>query len=333
MTILTWRDRSDTWFNFAAWNPLFVPGAGDDAIINTTTATAAAAISAQSIAIGSMATLALRNAGAGSSVGSLGNGGSLFVDGFNSDGGSQLSIGGILTNSGTLAIGNSGLSGSDSVTANSLVNSGAIDLTGNGGNVARLAVNGLLTDSGNITVHAGGLLNANASIVLKASANVTALAGGTFATTANTYIYKADAGTAVINTVGQLFEVKGRIVVTAGALKFTGAAGVFESELTGSGLIEGETTGVDANGNQTITATGLAGPGGIHTFHFYRTDLSLAYTDVVASDGSHTYTSGSGGNTIYGTGGNDSLVAGTGNDVLYGLGGDDPLIGGSGFQQ
>ena len=121
-------------------------------------------------------------------------------------------------------------------------------------------------------------------------------------------------------------------LTSSGTLKFTGTAGTATAELTGTGLITGEIA-VDGSNNLSITATGLAGPGGIHTFHTYRTDLTLASTDVVASDGSHSYTSNGGNNTIYGSGGNDSLTAGSGNDVLYGLGGNDTLTGGTGARQ
>ena len=67
-------------------------------------------------------------------------------------GGSSLTIGGALTNTGTLDIGNSCLSSSDSVTANSFVNSGTVDLTGNGTNFAALNVSGATTNNGSISI-------------------------------------------------------------------------------------------------------------------------------------------------------------------------------------
>jgi hypothetical protein len=67
-------------------------------------------------------------------------------------GGTTLSIGGALTNSGTLDIGNSQVFASDSVTAKSFVNSGKVDLIGNGTNLATLNVSGATTNYGSISI-------------------------------------------------------------------------------------------------------------------------------------------------------------------------------------
>jgi hypothetical protein len=70
-----------------------------------------------------------------------------------SGGGSAVSIGGALTNTGTLSIGQSELSSSDSVAANSFVNSGGdVSLTGNGANLAALDVSGATTNNGAISI-------------------------------------------------------------------------------------------------------------------------------------------------------------------------------------
>ena len=57
-----------------------------------------------------------------STTGALANNGYLYLDANPGDGGSSLKVGGTLTNSGTLAIGNVYLSASDEVTAASLDN-------------------------------------------------------------------------------------------------------------------------------------------------------------------------------------------------------------------
>jgi hypothetical protein len=88
-----------------------------------------------------------------STTGSVTNSGFLGVDyQYNySLGGSTLSIGGALTNTGMLEIGNSTRS-FDSVTAKSFVNSGTVDLTSNGANLAALDVSGETTNSGAISI-------------------------------------------------------------------------------------------------------------------------------------------------------------------------------------
>ncbi len=67
-------------------------------------------------------------------------------------GGSSLTVGGTLTNTGNLDIGNNSLKSSASVTANSFVNSGTVDLTGAGTNLAALNVSGATTNNGAIDI-------------------------------------------------------------------------------------------------------------------------------------------------------------------------------------
>jgi hypothetical protein len=71
---------------------------------------------------------------------------------FSGAGGSILSIGGALINTGTLDIGNGGISTSDSLTARSFVNSGTVDLTSNGTSLAALNVSGATTNNGSISI-------------------------------------------------------------------------------------------------------------------------------------------------------------------------------------
>ena len=74
------------------------------------------------------------------------------------DGGSSLTLAGALTNSGTLAIGNTKLSASDEVTAASLDNTGSIYLTGSSANQALLDV------TGSAGFGTAGVLSGNVSI-------------------------------------------------------------------------------------------------------------------------------------------------------------------------
>jgi hypothetical protein len=91
-----------------------------------------------------------------STTGSLTNHGTIGVDYYYGANGSTLSIGGALTNTGTLEIGNSILGLSASVTAESFVNSGAVNLAGyrngTGFAVAALNVSGAITNNGSISI-------------------------------------------------------------------------------------------------------------------------------------------------------------------------------------
>jgi hypothetical protein len=98
--------------------------------------------------------LYLRNGVSVSTAGALVNDGSVSLDSTVGHGGSSLTVGGTLTNSGKLAIGSVPLplSASDDVTAASLDNEGNIFLAGNGPNLAALDVSGATTNNGSISI-------------------------------------------------------------------------------------------------------------------------------------------------------------------------------------
>jgi len=119
---------------------------GNDAFIeDSTTLRANSALQLSNI----VGAFTLDNGASVSTPGALTNSGLLSLDTFWPDGGSTLSIAGALTNTGTLNIGNHFLTSSDSVTANSFVNSGTADLNGNG---AALNVSGATTNNGAISI-------------------------------------------------------------------------------------------------------------------------------------------------------------------------------------
>jgi hypothetical protein len=95
----------------------------------------------------------LENKAAVSTAGTLANDdGYVQLDPDSGDGGSSLNIGGALTNTGNLDIGNDRLFSSDSVTAKSFVNSGTVDLVAYGANFAALNVSGATTNNGSISI-------------------------------------------------------------------------------------------------------------------------------------------------------------------------------------
>jgi hypothetical protein len=89
-----------------------------------------------------------------STTGSVTNSGSLGLDDSNyATGGSTLSIGGTLTNTGMLEIGNGhAMTAPDKVTAASLDNTHEIELIGRGTNLAALNVSGAITNNGSISI-------------------------------------------------------------------------------------------------------------------------------------------------------------------------------------
>jgi hypothetical protein len=120
---------------------------GKDAFIEDSTALGSNSALTGLASIGVGATLDLGFKAVVSTTGALVNDGTV-----NLFGGSKLTVAGTLTNSDNLDIGNSHLVASASVTANSLVNIGAVDLTGNGPNFAALNVSGATTNNGSISI-------------------------------------------------------------------------------------------------------------------------------------------------------------------------------------
>ena len=115
---------------------------GSDAFIEDSTALGSNSALTGLALIDAGASFALHDGAAVSTTGALVNDGAVYLDTSRGDGGSSLTVGGTLTNSGHLAIGNAKLSASDKVTAASLINTGEIHLTGSSGNQALLDVTG-----------------------------------------------------------------------------------------------------------------------------------------------------------------------------------------------
>jgi hypothetical protein len=127
--------------------------------------------------IGGRAIFGLHNKAAVSTTGALANHGTVRLDADGGDGGSSLTVGGTLTNSGALAVGNATLSASDEVTAASLDNTarGKIDLTGSTANQALLDVTGS-AGFGTAGVLSGAVQLSDDSAIEFASGQITSLA-------------------------------------------------------------------------------------------------------------------------------------------------------------
>ncbi|HVV92957.1 MAG TPA: VWD domain-containing protein, partial [Hyphomicrobiales bacterium] len=111
-----------------------------------------------------------------STTGNLNSTNRIQVDVFGREGGSHLTVGGTLSNSGSIQLGpgDSSLSADSAIGAAALVNNGSIDLFGGtGGTDATLAVAGNLTNSAShaINVHASGVLTVGGTLTNNGTIN------------------------------------------------------------------------------------------------------------------------------------------------------------------
>ena len=142
MSKSTWTGAvSSDWDDADNWSPAGVPGASSDVTIATGMPVASASIGTVN-SITNSSDLSFKSAGTNTVTTFLDNTGHLYVDDNAGEGGTILNIGGTLTNSHALRIGNATLSASDEVTAASLDNTGSIYLTGSSTNQALLDVTG-----------------------------------------------------------------------------------------------------------------------------------------------------------------------------------------------
>jgi hypothetical protein len=140
MSKSTWTgDISSDWADAGNWSPTGVPSAGSDVTIASGDAVASASIETVN-SITDSSDLSFESAGTNRVTTSLDNSGSLHVDDNAGAGGTILNIGGMLTNSHHLSIGNVTLSAPDEVTSASLDNTGSIYLHGSSADQALLYV-------------------------------------------------------------------------------------------------------------------------------------------------------------------------------------------------
>ncbi len=107
----------------------------------------------------------------------LDNSNNLLLDYFGGDGGASLAVGGTLTNSNYVQIGNTGLSANTTLSADAVANTGTIDLYGNGTNQAALKVSGA-AGFGTAGVISGQVNLAGDSLVQFGSGALTSIASG-----------------------------------------------------------------------------------------------------------------------------------------------------------
>ncbi len=166
-------------------------------------------------------------------------------------GGSNVTIGGTLTNSSTngnaLDIGNSSITRNDTVTASGLNNTGEINLQGNGTIVATLAVNGPATNNGLVDINASGVVQMGAGDAYTQAGGATNVgSGGTLAGTIDVTGGSLDGTGTVSGTVndtsGTVFG--GPSINTLGTLTVNGTynqsgTGDLEANIGGGGTTSG----------------------------------------------------------------------------------------------
>jgi hypothetical protein len=149
---------------------------GNDAFVEDSTALGSNSALTGLASIGAGALFALHDGAAVSTTGALANDGYVDLDPGRGNGGSSLTVGGALTNSGDLTIGNTALSASDKAAASSLDNTGSINLTGSGANQALLTVSGS-AGFGTAGVLSGDVQLAGDSAIEFASGQITTIDG------------------------------------------------------------------------------------------------------------------------------------------------------------
>jgi len=266
MSTATWTEAvSQDWHTAGNWSAAVVPTSTSDVIIGLGGAIASTTIgTVHSITVS--ATLEFESAGATDKVTTfLTNSGFLAADPNSGEGGTSLTIGGLLTNSGTLAIGNTSLSSSDKIVAAALKNAGTIDLTGTSVAQALLDITGA-AGFGTVGTVTGTVNLAGDTAIEFASGEINAIASGaTLHLNGNkafvedsTALGKNSALTGLSNVSGAFF-LDNKAAVSTGALANHGFialdinGGEGGSVLTVGGVLTN--TGTIDVGNSTLSSS------------------------------------------------------------------------------
>ena len=146
------------------------------------------------------------------------SGGTINVDDFLSNGGSNVSVGGTLDNSGSLDFGMSG-SAPATVSAAGLTNSGTATLGGSNAGTATLTVSGNATNSGAITIQSGSQIQVSGGNSFTQSGGSTTIAGNGGLSAAS---FTQTGGTTIVD--GTLTAPTSGVTLEGGTLEGAGAA-------------------------------------------------------------------------------------------------------------
>jgi hypothetical protein len=224
---------------------------GSDAFVEDSSAPGSNSALTGLASIGAEAIFALRNKAAVSTTGSLVNDGQIRLDFESGDGGSSLTVGGTLTNSGDLWIGNGGIGAPDEVVAASLDNTGAIIVQ-----AEESSSQALLDVTGAAGFGAAGVLSGDVELGLYsaiefASGQITSLADGALLDLVGNTAFVEDSSALGSNSAlnglasigaGATLELDSAASLTTGAIANSGNINVFGTSFTGSRLTLGALT-------------------------------------------------------------------------------------------
>ncbi len=245
-------------------------------------------------------------------------------------GGSGLTIGGTLSNSATLDIGNGSLTQTTNVTAAALANlgSGKVDIAGKAA-TATLTLSGASTDAGAIQIDSGGVLHLGASMTVSGSPSPLGLTlnGGTVS--GGTLI-----GAGAIGSSASSNSTLNSVTIASGATFAAGAGSTLTIDhvtvtgaLTGGGSaglvfgIPGTDTMTHISGFPVITLA----DGGANTLTLNSTNFTGSIITVNDGDSCNTVNAAtlpsSDAIHVYAGIGADKLTGGAGDDVFFAAGG------------
>jgi hypothetical protein len=300
MSKSTWTGAvSSDWADADNWSPVGVPGVNSDVTIATGRAVASATIGTVN-SITDSSDLRFRSAGTNTVATFLDNSGELRVDRKGGAGGTILNVGGTLTNSGSLRIGNATLSAPDEVTAASLDNTGAGDirLLGSSANQSLLDVTGS-AGFGTAGILSGGVYLNGDSAIEFASGQITSLADGALLRLNGSDAFLEDS-----TALGSNSALKGLASIGLGASLslHDGAAVSTNGALVNDGNVVLD--GLARNGGSSLTLAG-----GLTNSH----DLSIGNTKLSSSDEvTATSLDNTGSINLTGSGANQALLDVTG---------------------
>ena len=248
MPVQIWTGAiNSNWARPGNWSPGGAPDANTDVVINIGAPVAAASIgTVDSIMVS--ADLSFESVDPSTVTTFLNNSGQLYVDDNAGEGGTILNIGGTLTSSGDLAIGNATLSASDIVTAVSLDNTGSISLTGSGANQALLDVTGA-AGFGTTKILSGDVQLAGDSAIEFLSGPITTIAVASQLTLDGNAAFLEDS-----TGLGSNSALTG-LANVAGALDLENGASVSTGALANSGALYVDYSKGDGGSSLTVDGT------------------------------------------------------------------------------
>ncbi len=311
----SWKDPNNGSFTDpTAWDTGAVPGPGDIAALAVTggyRVSLSANVTTQSLTISDpAAALVITDpSGLDTFTGSLGNAGffGLDSDSYTQEGGSSATIGGTLTNTGTVTLGppTSGLSAPTTLTVGALAGTGTLDLNGGyGATPAAATLNVQSAAPGTLTSYTA--LDGT-SLLDYASGQIGTIASGVSLLLNGPKAFIADVGTTNANSaIAGLAEIDGALGVSngdtatiTGNVNLTGVLGVdsdsYSSEggssitiggtlttsATATTVVGPPTSGLSANA--TLTVGGLVGAGAIGIHGSYGATPSLSTLNVLSA--------------------------------------------------